>query len=120
MTVPSAIRLLSQRVSVEVVKNLHHSGTEEDGSEHAHRAYGVYDEGDQSITLDASNGFERMRETFTHETLHAVLAVTHLDALLDAEADGLSEHVVSVLSPVILALLRDNPEAVNFLRETQT
>ena len=90
----------------------------EDGAEpHQHRVYGVYDEEHQVITLDSAMGFERQRETFLHENLHAMWAVAQLDGL--SPLDGFDEHLVSALAPVMLSWLRDNPEAVTFLMETQ-
>jgi hypothetical protein len=109
---------MSQRLSVTVEPALHHT---EEGAEHAHRAYGVYDEANQSISLDTDMGHERQRETFLHENLHAMLAIGQLDSVLDSESGhGASEHVVSVLSPILLAWMRDNPNAVNYLREEPT
>jgi hypothetical protein len=50
------------------------------------------------------------RDTILHETLHAILHVTHLDA--DIEDD---EAFVRRLTPPLLDLLRSNPELVAYL-----
>lgn len=112
---PRRVRLLSQVIRVETAENLHCAEGTDEGL-HTHRAYGVYDEAAQSIVLDDAMGFERVRETFLHENLHAMFSVTQLDELLTGKRD-LNEHVVSVLAPVLLSWLRDNPKAVKFLRE---
>lgn len=125
---PAAVRLLSQLIRVEQAPNLHHvpdpewvHGEEPEDAhpEHAHRAYGVYSAAEQRITLDDSLAFEKLRETFLHENLHAMLSISGVDALLDGEAQGLSEHMVGVLAPVLLAWLRDNKAAVRWLQDTQ-
>jgi hypothetical protein len=127
MKMPKHVTLLSQRIIVTTEPNLHHQPEptewvhgEPDEQQHAHRAYGVYNEAEQSITLDRGLRFERARETFLHENLHAVLAISQIDSILSAESDGLSEHVVSAVAPVLLAWLRDNPHAVAWLQEVQS
>jgi hypothetical protein len=118
--VPASIRLLTQRIDISEVEELTVPETNAHGETHNHRAYGVYAETDQTISLDKDMGFERQRETLLHEVLHAVLAITHLDSvMLTQGGDGFDEHVVSVLSPVLLAWLRDNREVVAYLMETQ-
>jgi hypothetical protein len=125
MELPPHVWLLSQRINVEAVPNLHCPDEGEpvgpDGEPHLHRAYGVYTEEDQTITLDDGMQFERMRETFLHENLHAMLAMSQLDTLMNGQAaDGFDEHVVSVLAPVMLSWMRDNPAALAFLQEKQS
>jgi hypothetical protein len=108
---------------VTEAENLHvpcESHAKEDADAHGHPAYGVYDERNQSITLDAHLPFERRRETFVHENLHAMFSAGSLDTVLNGEAVGLDEHIISVLSPILLSWMRDNPRAVAFVSETQT
>lgn len=120
---PDRVRLMSQTIHVEQVDNLHTPSGEwvHEGDEpaHTHKAYGVYEEAPQVITLDADLGFERVRDTFLHENIHAMLAIVGLDALLEGSSEGLGEHLTSVLSPVLLSWLRDNPVAVEWLQEVQ-
>lgn len=125
MDLPNRVTLLSQTILVSAVPNLHvpsdgwvHEGDIPDDT-HMHKAYGTYNEAEQSITLDDSLAFERIRESFLHENLHAMMAVTQLDSLLEAQSVGFEEHTVSSLAPVLLSWLRDNPQAVAFLSETQ-
>ncbi len=117
---PKRIRLLSQRIPVRETGDLHlPCGDDESGEVHKHPAYGIYDERSQTIQIDAHLPFERQRETFLHECLHAMLSVGQLDTLLTAEAEGLDEHIVGVLAPILLAFLRENPTAVIYMTEVQ-
>lgn len=119
MRMPKRVILMTQTIKVETAPNLHHPMTNEDGEEHGHRAYGVYSEAEQTITLDSALRFERARETFLHENLHAMFNVGQIDSILDAEAHGLGEHLVGSLAPIMLAWLRENPHAVAWLQEVQ-
>ncbi len=50
-----------------------------------------------------------MRDTLTHELLHACLAPMNLD-------EDTEERIVSVLAPTWLGVIRDNPKLVDWLR----
>lgn len=122
MTPPEFIYLLSQRIAIEYVENLHVPAApgEDHVPGHSHRAYGSYDEVTQTIALDTDVGFERARETFVHENLHAMFAVSQLDSLLGQWVpDSVVEHIVGSLAPVLLAWVRDNPQAVAYVGESQ-
>jgi len=121
---PTTIRLLSQRIRVLEEENLHvpcgtPAADEAHEAGHGHPAYGVYDERTQIITLDAHLPFERRRETLVHENLHAMFAIGRLNDVLGQEAIGLDEHIVGVLSPILLCWLRENPRLVAYLAETR-
>lgn len=129
MTLPSTVRVMTQVIHVTQEPNLvvptevqeAHEAEPEGMQPHVHKAYGVYSERDQTITLDDALGFERIRTTFLHENLHALLAVTELDTLLNtAMGMGFDEHMVATFTPVLLAWMRDNPQTMEFLQETQT
>jgi hypothetical protein len=113
-------------VDIVTAENLHHgewvhaddSGEVPEG-EHTHKAYGVYEEATQTITLDSDLSFEKARETLLHESLHAMFSVVGLDNLIEASAPGLSEHIISTISPVMLAVIRDNPPLMRYLSEHQ-
>lgn len=121
MRMPQFVTLLTQRIAVVRVEGLHHpSEPNEFGESHAHRAYGVYEEATQVISIDKGLKFERARETFLHENLHAMLAMNQVDSLLEGQSQGLGEHVVSATAPVLLAWMRDNPAAVAWLQEVQS
>jgi len=120
-TPPPFVTLLTQRISVEFAEDLHcecpgHEGVE-GGEPHAAPCYGIYNQHDQTITLDSDLKFERQRDTFLHENLHAMLSIAQLDSIMP---EGMDEHVVTVLAPILLAWLRDNRGAVNFLMEQQS
>jgi hypothetical protein len=86
---------------------------------HAHRAYGIYNEADQTMSIDDDLGFERERETFLHENIHALIAATQLDTMLADEMPGFDEHFVSALAPIMLSWIRENPATIAYLQETQ-
>jgi len=113
---PASVTLLSQHIGVEFAENLHCECPGHDGAEteekHAVPCYGYYNKHDQTITLDADLKFERLRETFLHENLHAMLAIAQLDSIMP---EGMDEHVVTVLAPILLSWMRDNPAALTFV-----
>lgn len=117
--IPPSVTLMTQRIGIEFAPNLHHAADPHDSESHAHRAYGIYEEATQVITLDDALEFERLRETFLHENLHAMLSISQLDTLIEAQAEGFGEHLVATLAPVLLAWIRDNKFAVSFLQEVQ-
>lgn len=54
------------------------------------------------------------RDTFLHEVLHAIIWLSGMGNDMDTEAE---ERAVRWLTPWILAFLRDNPDAVQYLLE---
>lgn len=129
MSLPKSMRLLTQKIVVTTEPDLHarfedtspksETDRDGDGEPHIHACYGVYSEAEQSITLDAGLHFERQRETLLHESLHAMLAVGQLDALMAGSMEGFDEHLVSALAPILLSWMRDNPDVVVYLIECQ-
>lgn len=113
---PVKVRLLTQRIDVTWVEGLHHVPLEMESDGLGQRAMGIYDMVEQTITMDVNLGWERERQTFLHENLHAMVAISGLEAAFREDAE---EHIVGVLAPVLLSWLRDNPEAVAFLMETR-
>lgn len=71
--------------------------------------YGVCDKGQQVIALHPFQGEVRSRVTLLHEVLHACADVAGVDD------DKAEERVVTVLAPVLLAVLRGNPRLVDWL-----
>ena len=121
MTPPPFVTLLTQRITIERAENLHcecpgREGGGEGETPHPAPCYGIYDKHEQTITLDADLKFERERDTFLHENLHAMFAIVQFASILP---EGMDEHIVTVLSPILLSWLRDNPDAVNYLMQRQ-
>jgi hypothetical protein len=116
---PKRLRIVSQRIPVSVVPNLHLPCDDDEPNLKHHPAYGIYNERDQTIHLDAHLPFERQHETLLHEALHVMLKITGCDDLMTAEAPGLDEHVVTVLAPVLLAFIRENPRAMAYFAEVK-
>jgi len=128
---PEYVTVLTQRVDLTTSPSLVHmeegpvwvhaddEGNLEQTPPHGHRAYGVFEEAPMVITLDDALGFEKARETALHESIHAMMSVVGLDGLIEGQASGLSEFIVSTISPVLLAFMRDNGEFIAYLQETQ-
>lgn len=73
---------------------------------------GVCGEDTQEVGYDADLGAGVERETVLHELLHGSWHQTVLDKLY---TDDQEEQVLWGLTPLILALLRDNPTLVKYL-----
>jgi hypothetical protein len=119
VTLPTEIRLLSQRITVELASDLHVPADSPPVGEegHSHRAHGVYQGAEQAIFISDALGAERQREVFLHENLHAMLSICSLDVVIEDGTPGLSEHLVGILAPVLLDWLRSNPPAYDYLME---
>ena len=63
------------------------------------------------IQLDTDQPHTQLADTLIHESLHCMWNQTSLPAGLSAE----EEAVVLALSPLLLGMLRDNPELVAYL-----
>lgn len=109
---PKHVRILGQRIAVSTVENLMHESDEE-GDDHGHRAYGVFDPSLPAIYLDKASGVERTKVTLVHESLHAMLNTSKLDNVED------EEDLVSRLSPVLLDFIRANKGVIAYLQEVQ-
>lgn len=69
-------------------------------------AWGSTDAGTAQIRVVEAQGPYQERDTVLHELLHAALLVM---------GKGREEEIVSALSPVLLDVLRSNPELVAYL-----
>jgi hypothetical protein len=118
--VPARVRLLSQQIDVVLTENptIVHAHDNE-GEPLEQEVTGSWNPDQSRITLDTTMGFERTREVFLHENIHAMLRFAQVDKM--CEGARLSEEaVVSALAPVMLAWLRDNPQAVRYVTEVQS
>ena len=88
------VRLLGQDLHVEYVKDL------ED--------YGNFEQKTATISIDSELTLQPMQDTLLHEIIHAVLQAYEKD----------TEVLVRILTPALLALLKDNPHLVKFLTRT--
>lgn len=106
---PKFLRVSGMRIPVR----------EEMGLEHQHEhgsfsAYGVYDPGIQSISLDMLMSPERRKVTLVHEALHAMLNASNIVLEEDDE-----EMLVGRMAPQLLNFLRSNESAILYLQEDQ-
>lgn len=116
MSRPLAAWLLTQRIDISWVDNLHHASEDGEGNVVAQKAMGVYEMVEQTISMRNGMGFERERQTLLHENLHAMVAAGGLEVAFREDAE---EHIVGVLAPVLLSWMRENPHIVKYLMETQ-
>lgn len=69
------------------------------------RVYGELDERTSTINLDIDASPDVIRDSILHEIFHAILIMYEKD----------DEELVRLLSPMMLQVLRDNPELVAIL-----
>ena len=74
----------------------------------------------QRIEVSTGGGPENTRTTVLHEILHQCLRVTGCDPDADAKAnlEDVEERAVSAIAGPLLATLRDNPDLVDYLTES--
>jgi len=98
---------MGQRFTVTMVENLRVS------SECGHLdILGLCDSDAQKIVLESLQGPDKLRETFLHEHLHAMVNLAGLRDVLTEDKD---EDVIKRLTPILLQFLRDNPAVYAFL-----
>lgn len=79
-------------------------------------AFGLTDVRRMQVLIDPDQSTGALRDTLLHECLHAVFNVTGLGQEWGSEKD---EAIVTRVTPALLALLRDNPQAVAFWMENE-
>jgi hypothetical protein len=65
-----------------------------------------------TIALDANQPRSQKADTLCHELTHALLATVKLD-------DDVEEAICLAFGPALLALVRDNPDLMEWLKEPQ-
>ncbi len=68
-----------------------------------------------TIDLDPEHPLTVVAETLLHEIVHACLSGAGVSAALAEIDDALEERIVLAVSPLLLDVLRSNPELVTFL-----
>ena len=86
--------------------------------EEADEIYGKTDTHTKTVTMYAHKNQEIVRETLLHELLHVVMedkaeAVFNFDP--DKKEYDKEENLIRLISPVLMQLIIDNPELVDFL-----
>lgn len=76
--------------------------------------YGHCDHEKQEILLRAGLVHDQAADTLLHEVLHAVFFVSH-----NGRPPKREEKLILRITPVLLAVLRDNPELIAYLQEQQ-
>lgn len=75
--------------------------------------YGLYHDGE--IIIDPE--IRHVRDTLLHETLHAIIAQTGLSESPGPLHGDAEEQVVRALTPLLLHVLRENKNLIQFLVE---
>jgi hypothetical protein len=105
VSIPARIRIGAHEYSVRVDQDIGFRGA--NGETYPERLDIIIAEG-----LAAT----REREVVLHETLHGVWQGTNLRTE-ESGLQGYEEQVASALAPVLLDMLRDNPDLVSYLCE---
>lgn len=107
---PRRVTLMTQRVPVERSDKI---VWEPDDGGKAEVYYGLFKPDGPTIHIANDMGPEKERQTFVHENLHLMLEVAGLADSYDSD-----EKLATRLAPVLLAWLRENPGAIEYLQET--
>ena len=111
-----SVRILGQRVSVRLVEHLQNPNLVADHDDH--EVLGAWTSMHSLIRLNSNMAPERMRITFMHENIHALMDAGGIDTQLASINDDLEEELVGRLAPLFVSWLRENPAAVTYIRET--
>ncbi len=112
--IPKVITILGQRFSVRVEPDP--IACLDPRQPQTFEAFGSCDRGKGEIVLRGPDGIseDKCRETLLHEVLHAVIGTSRIPPF--GHEDGeVEEGFVSMLAPLLLDTLRDNPDLVNAL-----
>lgn len=96
MTIPAEVLVLGQRWSVELTADALHDGAQLGRSSLAQ----------QRIVVNAAQHAEQLQDTVLHEVIHACII---------SLGGGHHERLVGMLTPVLLDVLRSNPDLVAYL-----
>lgn len=111
---PAEILVLGQRFAVRVEE--HPTIVLDSDSPNSHAAYGSTNRASLKITIRGGGVLseDAARDTLLHEVLHAIIGVSTMEIFhLDGGHGGPDEEkIVGQLAPLLLAVLRDNPELV--------
>ena len=97
---PERLRIFGKRVTVRWVEKV----TADDGEE----VMGLADHDNQDIQIKEGMPLETEQEKVLHETMHMIECAMEMD---------LEEEVISRFATGLLAVLKDNPGLVSYLRQ---
>lgn len=111
--IPKMITILGQRFYVRVEPDP--TACLDPRQPQTFEAFGSCDCGKSEIVLRGPDGIseDKCRETLLHEVLHAVIGTSRIPPF--GHGEEVEEDFVSMLAPVLLDTLRDNPDLVNAL-----
>ncbi len=125
--IPKRLRILDKSFSVRLIANLKiragdftpttYSGEwvheHDEAPEVLVDVLGATDSDAQYIRIESESGPETIRQTFVHETLHALLAGIGIRDQLNMEQE---EALVKRLAPALVLFIRQNPKALAYIR----
>ena len=109
MSRPKKIRLLSNDIPVVWSAAAIADASRKEGEP----LYGLYHDG--QIIIDPAGW--NVRDTLLHETLHAVIAQTGLSESAGPLSSETEEQVIRALTPLLIHLMRENKNLIQFLIE---
>lgn len=115
---PRVLRLIGQRYPIRFHAAIHIH--DEQGNTVTEAANGFTDRNTGEIGLHLGLGPDVERVVMLHEVLHAIVGATgmHQDILSEGgPVGGTEEQVVNRLTPILLAVLQDNPKLYEYLTD---
>lgn len=99
------------RISVSLEELLRNNESHGDGNS---KPFGMTVHAKELITIDPSQSEGMKRDTVLHEVLHACFFCVGLHNVVGFEDE---EKIIASLSPMLLYVLRNNPDFVEYLME---
>ena len=81
------------------------------GAREATGYYGAESIAEGMIAIDTGLHYDKEAVTIMHECLHAILDIYRLDRFIREEK---AEELLSLIAPMLISLLRDNPDLVAY------
>ena len=107
MPLPKKVKVRDFTYSVERVKDLHRI----DDNGRRHDYFGLVNVRTDSIQIEEEMSHQNVQLTLAHELVHAMLHQTPLNVHPD------EEDICNSLAPMLIALIRDNPQLVEYFKE---
>lgn len=114
MSIPRTVRIIGQPFSVRT--EAHPRAAFDHDDPDTFDALGYCDRSKQVISIRGPEGISmaKTRETLLHEVLHAIIGTARIPPFSTDNGHD-EEAVVSMLAPLLLHTLRDNPDLVRTL-----
>lgn len=107
MPLPKKIKLRDFNYTIEKVKDLHR--VDENGRKHSY--FGLVNVAKDNIEIEEDMSHPNTQMTLAHELTHTMLHQTPLNNHPD------EEDICNAIAPMLIALIRDNPQLVEYFKE---